>query len=828
MAIAHDMRYAVRVLAKSPGFTATALLVLALGIGLNAAVFTITNALLLKPVGGDRPGELAGLFSSDRTRPGRYDGFSYADYQTIRDSGIAFSSVLAQTMQMVGVSENGATRRTFAALVSSTYFSTLGVRPVLGREFVASEEERTDWPVVIVSHAYWRIHGRDAAIIGRNVRINGHDFTVAGVMPADFSGTTAIFSPEFWLPVGAIDIVSTGGGAPGRPADPIARDLQVAGRLKGALTVTTMAPSCRDLAARLRQASPQANRDLQVTASRLSRLSPSSGPQVDRDVAAVMTFLLALAVMVLLVATVNLANMLLAKGAAREREIGIRLALGAGRGQVLRQLLTESMLLSVAGAALGLTLATVAVRVLAARVAPELPFVLAFDPWPDHRVILATGLFALLTTLAFGVGPSLRLVRTDVMRQLKHQAGQRPGGRLRLRNLLVASQLALSLALLAGGGLFVRGAWQATGADPGFSLENGLVATVDPSLAGHGAVRARETYRQVMTRVRSMAGVESASLASAVPFSPAGETRAVRRADQGARGSVEWPAFTVTGGDYFKTLHLPMLRGREFTASEEGGTSAPGVAIVDETLAHQLWPGGHAIGQSIQVSDDTSTWEQPLEVIGVARAVRQGLFDTRPTPHVYVPFAALYRPEMTIHVRVRPAAPGAMAAMMQSLGRELRIVDPQLAVLSVRTLTQHRDASVYMWIARAGAGLFTTFGVSALALAMLGVYGLKAFLVSRRTREIGIRMALGATRADVMWLVVADSAKLAGAGISAGFVLAVLLSRVLASWVYGLAGFDALVPCGAALLLVACSFLACYLPVRRATAIAPIAALRSE
>jgi predicted permease len=831
-----DLRYSVRLFRRAPGFTATAILVLALGIGINTAVFSVANALLFQPLGGPARAELTAVHARDAGPEGGYRWFSYPDFQDLRaasaDSGL-FASLAAQEMARVGVSDGAVTRKTYACLVSSGYFETLGVAVTLGRAFLPREEQFAEQPVVVVSRAYWTRGGR-AARLGGTVIINNQAFTIVGVAPEGFTGTTALLSPEFWLPLGAAPLLTpaaaaSGGGA---LADRSARTLMVMGRLRPGLSKDAAGSRLGPIGCRLREAAPAVNGRIELTLGSVSRLALSAGPRDDTELTGVLAFLVGMAASVLLIACLNLANMLLARGGARGREIAIRLALGGSRARVVRQLLTESMLLSAAGALVGLVLSMAGTQLLARTVAGILPLPIVFSSTPDVRLLAAAALFSVASTLVFGLGPAVGMSRGHLVLPMKGQAGRAPAAhRINMRNLLVVGQLALCLTLLTAAGLFVRGAFAASSADPGFPLDRGLVAATDASLAGYDEVRAREAYARVLSRLRRLPGVESVSLASSVPFGIESSFSDVRRTDGQASGAPAWAATVVVGADYFKTVGLRVLRGREFTRAEEDTRSAARPVIVDVPLANRLWPNADPLGQRLQVETDGTTdekWTEPLEVVGVVAGVRDSLFDREPGSHLYLPFGSDYRGAMHIHAKLRPGKPGAEDALIGVVRREMHAADAGLALLSFRTLREHRDTSVYVWMARASANVFATFGLSALLLAVMGVYGVKAYLVSRRTREIGIRTALGASRADILALVLRDGLWLALAGLAAGLGLSVALAHVLASWIYGVAGLQPTVILAAGSVLGGAALLASYLPARRAMRLAPSVALRAE
>ncbi len=834
-----DLRYGFRAFLRTPGFSIVAVLVLALGIGANSAMFTLVNAMLFQPLAG-RAGELVGLFSHDRTKPDSYRAFSYANYADIREKNTVFAGLMAHTFAMVGVPSGDTTRRSFVEMVSSNYFATLAVPLAAGREFNADEERpRADIPVVIVNYERWRDAGFSPDFIGRAVRINARDFTVVGVAPRGFTGTMALVGPEFWLPLGTFDTVvndifkNRGAGL----GDRTNHALVVAGRLKDGVTVETASAALDTLARQMAAAFPAENKDQALTVNPLPRMSTSTEPQTDGPLAAATALLMGMSAVVLLIACLNIANMLLARGTARRREIAVRLALGGRPSRIVRQLLTESLSLAVAGGIVGLVLSFWAMKLLVATLVPLLPLSLEFTPRPDTAVLAVTMGFAVLSTLTFGLGPAMKLARADVVSDLKNLdslAGR--VGRFRwfgARNLLVVGQIGLSLALLVTGGLFARGAMNAAAADPGFKYERILLASLDPALAGYDEVRTRASHRSVLERVRNIPGIEAATMTSIVPFGEFQEGRPVERpggvsATVGGRS----PSYMIVGADYFRTLGLRMLRGREFTVAEEESADAPRVAIINEPLARQLFPNEDPLGQLIRIKrheDGPAGVDfEPMQVVGVAPGLRQTLFDSAPTPHLYVPYGNHYRSGMHLHVRVARGGGQAEAAALSALRQELRTVDDRLPVLELSSMQGFHDKSLALWGVRMGGRLLTTFGGLALLLAVVGVYGVKSYVVSQRTREIGIRMALGARPASVLWLVLREGVWLTAMGLVIGLPLAALAGGALSGLLYQVSPLDPVVFAAAPLVLAVAAVAACYLPARRATRIMPLTALRTE
>src|SRR5262245_53321007 len=628
--IFQDLRFGFRTLAKTPGFTAVAIGVLALGIGANTAMFTLVNALLLRPLAGQAD-ELVGLYSHDRTKPGSFRGFSYPDYVDVREGNDVFDNLMAHTFAMVGVPQGDATRQTFIEVVSSNYFDALGVRLAAGRGFTRDEERPGARQAVVI------VRNDRAALLGQTIKVNAIDFTVVGVAPAGFTGTMALISPEMWMPLGMFDQVvndifkNNGKGL----ADRTNQSLVVAGRLKPGVTLQSAAPHLDALSRQLEQAYPAENKNQLLTVNPLPRLGTSTSPSSDAGPAAGGAFLMAFSSVVLLIACLNIANMLLARGSARRKEIAIRLAVGSGRGRIVRQLLTEGLLLALTGAAGGLLLASWSMGALAASLAAVMPLGIEFHPEPDLLVVTVTTVFAVVATVAWGLGPDLKISKTNLVDDLKAATSEAPAGlgrRLSARNVLVVGQIALSLTLLSAGGLFARGALRAASADPGFSYDRQLLVGIDPSLVQYDEVRGRTSVRDVLARVRAMPGAAGASIASSVPFGEFHEGPTVERVGGPARPELAvstGATFRAIGATYFRTLNLPMVRGREFSEMEETSSTAPRVAIVDAALARKLFGADDPIGQMIRYSErpgETAKHDrQPMEIVGIAPPIRDEL-----------------------------------------------------------------------------------------------------------------------------------------------------------------------------------------------------------
>lgn len=829
----HDIRYTLRTFIKAPGFTAVAILVLAVGIGANSATFTIVNALLLRPVAGQGEG-IVGLFRSEKSKPDSFRSFAYPNYVDVREKSDVFDGLAAHTFSMAGVPAGDTTRRIFVELISANYFDTLRVPMAAGRGFRIEEERpRAAIPVAVASYDTWRARNFDPNFVGSTMKINGLDFTIVGVTPRGFTGTMALVSPEVWLPLGMFDIVvndffkNQGQGL----ADESAGTVVVFGRLKDGVSQPVAASRLETLAQQLAEEKP-INKDMALTVNPLPRMSTSSEPQTDAGIGVASAALMGLAGSVLLIACLNLANMLLARGTMRKKEIAIRLALGGGRKRIVRQLVTESLVLAIAGAAAGLVLAYWTTSYAVASLAQLLPLSLVVQTTPDLNVMLATTAFVVVATLLAGVGPALKLSRLDIVNDLKEQAdsGTRPG-RFTARNVLVVAQLALSLGLLSMGGLFARSAFNAANSDPGFTYERAILATLDPSVAQMKEARGREVFRMALERVRSTPGIEAASLASTVPFGQFHEGRPVDRPGMTQDPAPYGPTYRVIGSDYFKALGLRMLRGREFTIAEEMSPTTPRVAIIDDVLAKQLFPNEEPIGQTIRFTPregDSYRDFDPMTIVGVAPTMHEELLDRGEDPHIYVPFGPSYRPAMNIHVRTASDQPKALAAMVETLRQELRAVDSQLPILELTTFQKFHDSSLELWGVRTGSRMLMTFGLLALGLAVAGVYGVKSYLISRRTREIGIRMALGARPNDVLGMVMKESLGLTLTGLAVGLPIALLMGKVMDAVLVDVSGFDPLTFLIAPAVLATAAMIASYVPARRATQVNPLSALRTE
>jgi putative ABC transport system permease protein len=836
-----DVRYSARLLAKHPGFSVTAVVVLMLGIGVNAGIFGIINGLMIRPLtGADAPGELVGVYSKDRTTERGYRAFSYPGFVDLREADTPFAHLAAHNVALGGVTENNTTRQAFVDIITTGYFDALGVRPVHGRDFTIEEERPgTAARPVIVSYQTWEQTGFDPGILKQTVRLNGQDFAIVGVAPEHFTGTTAMIGMEFFVPVGVHDAIENDFDSDARFAigDRRAKPLIVIGRLKPGVTREQADAQLKVIAAAHEQAYPDDNKNQDLIVRTVGRMGITTSPQDDTQLWVPVAMLLGLAAAVLLTSCLNLANMMLAFGSARQKEIAIRLAVGGARARIVRQLLVQGLILSVAGGALGLLVSTWAAGLLVASMANVLPIALALDLRPDTTVLFATLLFCTLATLAFGLWPALRLSRPDLLSSLKDQAGEVSGriaGRITVRGALVTAQLALSLALLVLSGLFVRGAAAGASADPGFNLEPLVIAQVEPKLGGYDTERGREAHRALLERLRATPGIESVAEASVLPFGDYSFGAAVQREgprlkneDPDAAAKIVHAQYYTVTSDYFKTLGLTMLRGREFTAAEEAGVSGTAPVIIDAGLADRLFANENPIGQLLQFGADSGTAEsKPMLIVGVAPGMKHDLFETRPEPHVYTVSGAGETTRMFVYAR----AAGSQSAdtIVVTVREQLRAVDPNLPVMFVRSFSSQHESSAQVWILRAAAKMFLTLGLAAAFVAVIGLYGVRSYLVTRRTREFGVRMAVGATPADVLRLVLGEAVTTTSVGLAIGLGLGALLGWGLSAVIYQISPFDPITLTASTGILAAASLAASIFPARRAARVMPMEALRQS
>ncbi len=837
-----DVRLSLRQLVKSPGFTAAAVLVLSLGIGLNAAMFGLVYALGFMGRPFAEPDRVVQLYSSRSTQPDSYRGFSYAAYEQIASDRDAFAGVLAHNPTLVGVSDGGDSRRTFAAVVTRNYFDVLGVPLVEGRSFTADEDRPgQDIPVAVVSYEYWQRAGARPDLVGSTVRVNERPYTIVGIAPRGFTGTMMVFGPELFFPMGVFDSISNDfqGEIPRTLERPDAYGLFLVARLAEGVTPEAASERLALMGPELARAYPSAYEDARVTMAALPRLGTSTSPSDEGVLAVVGAVMLGLTGAVLLTVCLNLASMLMARGRARRKEFAIRRALGGSRAQIVRQLLTEGLVLALAGGAVGALLAVSAIDALVGAFAAALPVSIVLEGALSPALVLATLGFAVLATTWFALGPALRHSRADLLSDLKPQAGEDlPDRRRRFmpRHPLLVAQVSLSIALLIAAGLFVRMAQTALSVDFGFRADDTVLAEVDSRLGGYTTAESLRIFEDLERRLEALPGVDSAAVGALVPLGLVNIGESVRRAglnvpegerpetpEEGRAFGAPWNA--VSGG-YFAAMGVPLITGRTFSEIESYGEGAPRVAILDEALARKLWPEGGAIGQRVEFvrSRDGAGPPASMEVVGIVASTRRQLFENELPGAVYVPFAQGAMGNVHFHVRPTAARPD----LDDEVRNEIRTAVPNLPLFSSRTYSAHVGGSIEYWALQFTAALFASFGGLAMIVALVGIYGVLSYAVVRRTREIGIRMAVGASAGRVVRLIVGEGLALTLLGVAVGWVLGMGIGRVLGSLFVDLAAFDAATFTILPVAFVAAALVAAWLPARRATRVNPLSALRSE
>ncbi|MBA3320527.1 MAG: ABC transporter permease [Pyrinomonadaceae bacterium] len=812
-----DVRYGVRMLARSKGFTLVAVLSIAFGIGVNTTIFSFVNAALLRPLPAPRPEQLVRLWDGQSS--------SYPDYVAYRDETQVSANLAAYAQRPMSLTLGDETERIWGEIVTGNYFDVFATPPAQGRGFLP-EEDRTPGthPVAVISDGFWkRRFNSDPAAIGKTILLSNQPFTIIGITAENFAGANVLTPPDLWVPMMSEPLVQPGSVSLTSPDDGW---LEVLGRLKPDVTPAQAQAAISTIASRLHQARRERFSEPEGLIDRDATIAPARGlmvpPQGRTTVVFVVGLLMTVVTLVLLVACANVANMLLARAAARRKEIAVRLALGASRWRVVRQLLTESLLLALAGGVTGLLLALWSADLLQSLLPPASEGMRGtLDTSPDGRVFAYTLLLSVLTGVVFGLVPALQASKPNLVSALKDEAVGFSRRRLSLRNLLVVAQVAVSLLLLVAAGLFLRNLRNTQHADPGFQIENGFVMTYDLGLAKYTTIRGRLFHDELLSRVRALPGVRAASLAEFVPLggpralSPLYVEGEPAEALQTDESSLLSHAAIATG--YFQTMGIPLVRGRDFGDGDAAATGPP-IVIVNETLARRITPDGNAVGKRLRMDSQGDY----LEVVGVAKDIKYNQLAERRVYFAYRPLAQQYRAQMTLHVR----ATGDPQAVMNQVRAEAHALDRNLPLTNVKTLEEHMRGPLAP--AQLLAGLSSAFSALALLLAATGLYGVMAYLVSGRTREFGIRVALGAQGRDVLRLVLSEGLTLVGVGILCGLFASFALTRVLQSVLYGVSATDPVTFAAVALLLAAVAFVAILIPARRATKVDPMIALRYE
>jgi predicted permease len=825
-----DLRFAVRTLTKSPAFVAVAVLSLALGIGANTAIFTLTDQLLLRMLPVKHPEQLV-LLSAVGQHYGNNMGWnriSYPMYADFRDRNQVFSGMFCFRESAMSLTYEGRTERVAGEFVSGNYFPVLGVQAARGRLFTADDDKlQGGHPLAVISYGYWlRRFGGDGNIIGRKIIVDGQPLTIIGVSQAGFSGTDPGSAPEIRVPMMMSNKLENYLDLNDRRS----RWVTAFGRMKPGVTLDVAKASLQPIFHQIlnmevqQPAFAKAAPDMKQAFLRMSMdvLPASKGrSNLRRQFSTPLLVLMATVALVLLIACANVANLLIARAAARQKEIAVRLALGAGRMRIVTQLLVESLLLSITGGAAGLALAIWMDRKLVDFLPPT-TVPLNISSTPDARILWFTVGISILTGLVFGLLPALQATRPDVAPILKDQAGSVSGGAsVGLRKSLVVAQVALSLLLLIAASLFIRSLRNLKDLDPGFHTSNLIAFKVDPTLNSYKTDRARSFYRRLQERLAGLPGTESASLA-VVPVLDSDEWDSWVTIDtyRPKQGELPDPHMNFVSVGHFQTLEIPVLAGRDFRLTDTQGS--PPVAIVNETFSKKYFGGLNAIGHHFGMGIDPGT-KTDIMIIGVAHDTKyETMRDEIPT-EVYRPFEQMdFATGMTAYVRTA-RDPNQMFATVRKVTQEL---DPNLPVFDMTTLEKQMDNSLVT--ERLVATLSSSFGFLATVLAAIGLYGVMAYTVERRTREIGIRMAIGALTGDVLWLVLKEVLVLLAIGIAVAVPAALILTRYVRAQLYGIQPSDPVSMALATLGIAIVAALAGYLPARRATRIDPIRALRYE
>jgi predicted permease len=808
-----DIRVAARSLARAPGFVAVVTLTLALGIGLNSAVYSIVDAYLFRPLPVPYGKDLVILAQSDAALAAPHE-MSYPNYMDFRRDTSLFSELAAFVNNQVNLSGAHGAQRIMIQEVTANFFATLGMRPAIGRLFQQGDDDgELAHPYVVLSHAFWESHfGADPSAIGDTIRINNHPVTIIGVTPAGFEGTDALLAVDAFTPVNQT-WPSFGAALQDRGGS----GFNVIGRLRPGLSLGAARAAVAAKMAALERAYPASNHDVTMHLVPETRARPNVA--ISQNVPIIAAAFMSLVLLVLIVASANVASLLLARTTARLREQAIRSALGASRWRLARHAAIECLLLALAGGAGALVLATVAVRTLAKlRIAADVP--LRWRIAVDDRVIAFTLAIVVGTALLAAIAPILATRRTDLTDLLKAGARGISGGHQRLRGVLVVSQLAVCVTIVVCAALFARSAANASRIDPGFRTDHIMIATSQLGTQGYDSVRGAQFEREIERRVAGLPGVRSAALARYTPFGynndieyvlPEAPTAQVPDNGIGAFNNIVTPS-------YFETMRIPIVEGRGF--EERDNAAAPKVALVTRAMAKRIWPGQSALGKRFRVEKDGPI----IEIVGVTGDIQYFSLGETPKPFLFRPYAQWYRSSFTLvlHTSVDPASlSGAVRSAVASL-------DPTLPVFDVRSFDEHIRSGRALLGTRLGAAFSEVFGVLALLLAAVGLYGLLSYAVAQRTREIGIRVALGAHTSTVLRLVVRQGLVMSVIGAAIGLAMTFGVTRLLSALLFGVAPHDPLILGGVVVILLAVGVVASMVPALRAARVDPLTALRAE
>jgi predicted permease len=820
-----DIRYGIRMLRKNAGMTLIATLTLALGIGANTTIFSAVNGILLRPLPVAHADQLV-VFGGQEQGGDTFDHFSYADFTDIRSQADAFSDVMAYNLSLAGMESDGRTEPVVFSYVSGNFFSGLGLQAAAGRLISGSDSERLGTEnVVVLGHGYWKKRfGSDPSIVGRQVKLNGHLFTVAGVAPASFHGPYSLVDMEAYIPLGTRVLWQTKTDQTDDPKDYWTRrdthDLVILAIVKPGVTRKQAEVAANVVADRLNRQYPDTHKSmtLHLYPERIARPDPDP----TNGTVIVGAVFMVLAGLVLLLACFNVANIVLVRATTREREMAVRTALGAARMRIVRQLLTESILLAMLGGAVGLLAGTWASRLLSSIRIEIATIPLRFDFSFDWRVFVFGLTAALLTGLVVGLAPAWRAARRD-FNQVLHEGsrGILGSGRSRLRSALVTAQVAGSLILLVVAGLFVRSAQNTEHTYLGFDPHHVLNATMETRTVGYDLPRTKQLFRDVEDRVKALPGVESVSIASSIPmgYSFSGKSVYVEGRPAAGKEAVPFVYYNVVDPPYFANLRVPLLRGRTFT--EQDKDDAPLVAVINEAMAKKFWPNQDPLGQRFSAKDPSGPY---IQVVGL---VKQGKYndpvdDT--VPFYYIPQAQAQTTFVTLQVRTA----GAPETMIPDVERIIHNLAPGMPLTDVQSMEDALGGVNGYFLIRLGSRFSVALGLIGLLLALVGLYGVISYVAAQRTHEIGVRMALGADRHDILKLVLRQGITLVGAGVVVGLVLTFAAARGMSSLLVGVSPSDPLTLGVVSILLALVGAIASFIPARRAMKIEPLKALKYE
>jgi predicted permease len=811
--LSHDLRFGFRRLIKTPGFAVIAVLSLALGIGANTAVFSLVNLILFRPLPVADPEKVVSV--SAVGKDGQFDALSYPNYLDFRDRNEVLSGLLVYRFVGVSLSRNGNNEKVWGYLVSGNYFDVLGAKPALGRTFLPEEDKtRLSHPVAVISHSLWQTRfGGDPSVVDRDVLINGRKFKVIGVAPAGFKGTEVIYTPEIYVPLAMQKWIEPESNYLDRRDT---SNLFAVGRLKPGVNAARAEASLNLLAAQLAKDFPNENEGLGI------KVVPPGFvlPQIRDQILGVSAGLMGLVALVLLIACTNLANLLLARATERGKEIAVRLSIGASRARIVRQLLTESVMLAAVGGLVGIALAQWIVDSIMA-LKPPIDIPVTLEPHVDWRVLAFSMIVSVITGVLFGMVPALQATKPDLVPALKDAASQSGVRRSLLRSGMVVAQVAVSLLLLIAAGLTLRALQRLRAMNPGFNPENALMMNFDLSMQGYQADAGAQLRKQLLNRVESLPGVRSASITDFIPLSMNYNSTTILTEGRRQERGVNAPSamYANVGLKYFETIGTPLMAGRDLAEQDQERKTRS--VVVNETFACKFFPGANPIENALGKQFRTAPGGQPWQIVGVARDGKYWTIGEDPQAFVWLPIGnQLAYNYLVVRTTARPET------VIGAILGEFRNLDPNLPVTDVKPLTEHMNLSLFP--ARAFASLLSAFGLLALTLAAIGIFGVMSYAVSQRTREIGVRMTLGAGAKEIFKLFIGRGLLLTLIGVGVGLVLAFVGTRFISSLLYYVSAVDPLTFAGVTLLLVAVAFLACYFPARRAMKTDPIVALRHE